>query len=374
MKKTVLVLVAAAIALTAQAQTPQYINTGSNHLTMNGADWSALRAKLAKLSAGQDTVVRILHIGDSHIQAEFVTNELRRLLQQQYGNAGRGLISPLRLAGTNQPHDYTITATSGTTFRQTRLLKHPWQAKPGLTGIAAEPKTDTRVTFTSKIAGHNIASAKILTAQGVKKLDFATPVDSLTTDLQAGNALYGAILENGKPGLVYSAIGNNGATFNDYLLIDSFPAQTRIFQPALIVLSMGTNEAFSHMTDKEIEGSARTLIALLRRFNPNAEMLLLAPMECQKNRNHGYRPLSSEYDVLARNADVADIIKRIGADMHVPVWDFFTVAGGDGASAHWLDDKLMNRDRIHLVKPGYELEARLLFDALQEQLAPRSVK
>ena len=103
-------------------------------------------------------------------------------------------------------------------------------------------------------------------------------------------------------------------------------------------------------------------------------MLLLAPMECQKNRNHGYRPLSSEYDVLARNADVADIIKRIGADMHMPVWDFYTVAGGDGASAHWLDDKLMNRDRIHLVKPGYELEARLLFDALQEQLAPRSVK
>ena len=374
MKKAVLFLVAAAIALTAQAQTPQYINTGSNHLTMNGADWSALRAKLAKLSAGQDTVVRILHIGDSHIQAEFVTNELRRLLQQQYGNAGRGLISPLRLAGTNQPHDYTITATSGTNFRQTRLLKHPWQAKPGVTGIAAEPQTDTDITFTPKAAGHNITSAKILTAKGRTDINLIVPFDSLSVPLQAGNALYGAILENGKPGLVYSAIGNNGATFNDYLLIDSFPSRTQIFQPALIVLSMGTNEAFSHMTDKEIEDSAHTLITLLRQFNPDAEMLLLTPMECQKNHNHGYRPLSKEYDILARNADVADIIKRVGADMHVPVWDFYTIAGGDGASTHWLDDKLMNRDRIHLVKPGYELEARLLFDALQEQLAPASVK
>lgn len=374
MKKINTLLAAAAIALSAQAQTPQYINTAANHITMNGADWSSLAAKMSKLSAGQDTVVRILHIGDSHIQAEFVTNELRSLLQNEYGNAGRGLISPLRLAGTNQPHDYAITATQGSSFRQTRLLKHPWQAKPGLTGIAAEPKADTHVTFKPKADGHNIASAKILTANGISKLSFTTPVDSLTTPLQAGNALYGAILENGKPGLIYSAIGNNGATYNDYLLIDSFPSQTRIFEPALIVLSMGTNEAFSYMTDKEIEESARTLIALLHQFNPEAEMLLLTPMECQKNRNHGYRPLSTEYDVLGRNADVAKIIKHIGADLKIPVWDFYTVAGGEGASAQWLADKLMNRDRIHLVKPGYQLQARLLFDALQEQLSPGAVK
>lgn len=374
MKKINTLLAAAAIALSAQAQTPQYINTAANHITMNGADWSALAAKMSKLSAGQDTVVRILHIGDSHIQAEFVTNELRSLLQNEYGNAGRGLISPLRLAGTNQPHDYAITATQGSSFRQTRLLKHPWQAKPGITGIAAEPKADTHITFKPKGDGHNIASAKILTANGISKLSFTTPVDSLTAPLQAGNALYGAILENGKPGLIYSAIGNNGATYNDYLLIDSFPSQTRIFEPALIVLSMGTNEAFSYMTDKEIEESARTLIALLHQFNPEAEMLLLTPMECQKNRNHGYRPLSTEYDVLGRNADVAKIIKHIGADLKIPVWDFYTVAGGEGASAQWLADKLMNRDRIHLVKPGYQLQARLLFDALQEQLNPGAVK
>lgn len=94
MKSLSILLAAVALSLSASAQTPQYINTGANHLTMNGADWSALSAKMARLAAGQDTVVRVLHIGDSHIQAEFVTNELRRLLQQQYGNAGRGLVSP----------------------------------------------------------------------------------------------------------------------------------------------------------------------------------------------------------------------------------------------------------------------------------------
>ena len=52
------------------------------------------------------------------------------------------------------------------------------------------------------------------------------------------------------------------------------------------------------------------------------------------------------------------------AALSVPVWDFYTVAGGDGASDRWIDANLFSRDRIHLINPGYTLQARLLFDAL----------
>ena len=42
-----------------------------------------------------------LHIGDSHIQADYLSHTIRTKLQKKFGNAGRGLISPLKIAITN---------------------------------------------------------------------------------------------------------------------------------------------------------------------------------------------------------------------------------------------------------------------------------
>lgn len=346
---------------------PAYINLDANQIKMNDADWSKLSARLKALQNGKDTVVRVLHIGDSHIQTEFVTNELRRLLQERYGNAGRGLLMPLRLAGTNQSHDYSATSPLKD-WTQTRLLKYPWPLRPGVTGIAAAPRQNTTVTWRTTVPGHTIASAKLLSSKGKTDVPVTNPADSLVTPVDAETAVYGLITENGRPGLVYSAIGNNGACYNDYSLVDSFAAQTRVFQPELIVLSMGTNEAFSYMTDDEIKRSAHDLINALRAYHPQAEFLMLTPMECQRNRNHGHRPLSPYYDINTRNERVVRMLRKVAAEENVPLWDFYAVAGGRGTSEKWLEDKLMNKDRIHLLKPGYELQARLLFDALVKAL------
>ena len=367
MKRLYIPLVAAMACSAAMAGTPAYINTSANHIEMNGADWSALRHSLANRLGGDSSVVRVLHIGDSHIQAEFVTNRLRQLLQERYGNAGRGLMAPLRLAGTNQSHDYAVTSPSKD-WTQTRLLKLPWPIAAGVTGIAAAPAANTTVTWHPLGDNHKIKHATVISSNGVRDIATTHPVDSLVTDVAAGEALYGAIVENGQPGLLYSAIGNNGACFNDYLLVRDFAASTKIFAPELIVLSMGTNEAFSYMTDEEIDRSITDLVRLLRHNNPDAAFLLLTPMECQKNRNHGHKPLSPYYDINTRNAQVAKLIKEVAQREKLPVWDFYTVAGGEGCSAHWLDDALMNKDRIHLVKAGYELQAELLNAALAEQL------
>lgn len=346
---------------------PSFINTASNRIDLNQADWTPLKHKLQNRLNGDTSTIRVLHIGDSHIQAEFVTNELRRLLQEHYGNAGRGLLMPLRLAGTNQSHDYSVTSTQPVDFTQTRLLKLPWPVKPGVTGIAAQPAAKTSLTWRTTIPGHNIKNAVLLSDKGVTTVPTGNS-DSIITDIEAGQTVYGLLTDNGQPGILYSAIGNNGACFNDYLLIDRFAEKTQMFNPDLIILSMGTNEAFSYMTDKEIERSVKDLVRLLHHYNPDAEFLILTPMECQKNRNHGFRPLSEFYDINLRNAEVARIIKDTATQINIPVWDFYAVAGGDGTSGKWLDAGLMNKDRIHLLKPGYELQARLLYDALMDVL------
>lgn len=53
-------------------------------------------AALGKLEAGSASEpMTILHLGDSHIAADHITGEVRRLLQARFGDAGRGLMMPV---------------------------------------------------------------------------------------------------------------------------------------------------------------------------------------------------------------------------------------------------------------------------------------
>lgn len=373
---TIIAAIAATSCMFASEGIPEFINTAADSISLSTADspqraaWRHLASRLDSLEHHtSSSVVRILHIGDSHIQAEFVTNALRAMLQDTYGNAGRGLVSPLRLAGTNQPVDYTITATAASDWRKTRLLKLPWNATPGVTGIAAQPIRATTATIKALGLGHKIKQATILTASGDKAYSYTSPQDSISINLNADESLYGAILENGQPGVLYSAIGNNGACFTDYLLIPGFVKGTEVFHPDLIVLSMGTNEGFSYMTDTEIQRCTADLIRLLRNAHPNAAMLVLTPMECQINRNHGYRPLSPYYDINEHVADASRLISDVAKRQGIPIWDFYSIAGGHGASDRWIKSELFSRDRIHLNAAGYRLQARLMYSALRAAIS-----
>lgn len=57
--------------------------------------------KLYKLENRKSGKVNIVHIGDSHIQADLFTNTIRQVLQSRFGNGGYGFCFPYSLAKTN---------------------------------------------------------------------------------------------------------------------------------------------------------------------------------------------------------------------------------------------------------------------------------
>ena len=59
-----------------------------------------------KLKKSSEKKVKILHIGDSHIQPDKGTGVTRNKLQKLFGFGGRGLIFPYQLAGTASAYDY----------------------------------------------------------------------------------------------------------------------------------------------------------------------------------------------------------------------------------------------------------------------------
>lgn len=387
------------------AQTLDFVNADANHINMNGDNWNRLRTELADVKKLPNEKFQILQIGDSHIQADFSASVVRRTLQSVFGDGGRGCIAALRMVGTNQPVDYKMYADTVATTRA-RLLSKDWPCGMGMTGVAAsfdKPERKLHISldatcggFTSftllhaKGAGYASAMVADSIMLGNPVTEYATHydlnkrVDSVTVATSFDSPFYGAYLLNSKPGLVLNAIGNNGACFGHYNKIPAFAEQTKVFTPSLIILSMGTNEAFGNETADDIYADIDRLVKTLRDANPKAKFLLTTPMECQKKvtrtvqkrirvRKRKYRNVKSKVTAFVINRrieEVRNVILRYGKDKRIPVWDLYEIAGGEGASDKWLANGLMNpRDHVHCLQSGYELRGSLLSDALLEQIA-----
>ncbi|NRB62311.1 MAG: LysM peptidoglycan-binding domain-containing protein [Saprospiraceae bacterium] len=97
------------------------------YLTITNA--SALQPFFDKLevlasSKSKRQRVSIAHIGDSHIQADYLPGVLRQLFWSDFGYAGRGLVFPYRLAGTHGPLDYEWIGTNDWVVRRRTYQKN----------------------------------------------------------------------------------------------------------------------------------------------------------------------------------------------------------------------------------------------------------
>lgn len=78
--------------------------------------------------------MNIVHIGDSHIQADFFSGRVRSLIQEQFGNGGLGFTFPYQLARTNSNN--FVRYSSNSTWENRRNIYPVNGAKVGLSGIA----------------------------------------------------------------------------------------------------------------------------------------------------------------------------------------------------------------------------------------------
>ena len=153
---------------------PSFLKKEKNVIEFNDADWSALFDGMVRLQNDTDTVPRVVamvHIGDSHVQAGFLTEAVRLPLQRRFGDAGRGLVVPLKLAKTNEPRDYSVVADGSWNFSRCVGRKYS-NYTPGVGGIAIVPRNG-RIDLTVSTL------SKTDDCAGFKKVRlFHAPVDS----------------------------------------------------------------------------------------------------------------------------------------------------------------------------------------------------
>lgn len=357
--------------------------------------FNAFFKRLDSIFEGKKDKLHIFHIGGSHIQADIYSNKLRTYLQNtnEVSMAQRGFIFPFHLARTNNPSNYQISGTKSKWqgYRCSVTDSIAW----GLSGITAafREKSDTiyiRANYKNQtkkqysfdkfrlfyntwkddyqvtLLDSTLVDWEITNYDAFyKEYHFKTAVDSVAFRLElreianiAPEFLFmGAELMNENPGIEYTSIGVNGASFAFYNRSAYFEKQLQLYKPDLFIISIGTNDAYmskSHFDAEKFRNYYEAFIQMIQRANPDCAILLTVPND-------------SYYQKKVPNVNTATqqiIISEIAQKHQMAVWDFYEIMGGLGSSNKWYKNKLMPRDRIHFTHLGYQIKADLLLNAL----------
>lgn len=334
--------------------------------------------------------VHIVQLGDSHTAADFFTGALRYALQQDYGDAGPGLLPPAHIRGQRSAALNPAPAGSGWQLSSSRLATAPGDWPLGGFMLTPQPGTSTlrlsdyqqqrsRLNLRSLYRSRQPATLvfngqpQILPASGdwqwSAPVSIKLPVQIEREQTQPqpdGPELGGWLLDNGQPGIMLSALGVNGATARISQRWDpQWHQQLQALQPGLLMLAYGTNEAYDDQLDPAAyRQQLLTLIRQLRRHNPHAVLLLVGPPDVIRH------PLaaSCQQRQPARLQAVRQLQMEIARQQKTLFWDWQGFMGGPCAMEHWQADELARRDGVHLTRQGYERSALGLYQDLRPLL------
>lgn len=361
-------------------QLRELVDSSSNYIIDSLRTLEPVIDKLKALRDGQRQMVSILHLGDSHIQAGCIDMRLRSLFQYDFGNAGRGVVSPYKLLGTNAPSDYAITSpNSWTGYKCTD--GHQYLLGPTAMAIESQQqqiefKFSSRDAFSVVRVFQSAASPTLFEPTELSLGSNCTPDDTSTSTTIVLNksvheltltgevseqypspVYYGFSLETGDSGVLYHAVGINGASFASYNNHRSIIESMSTLTPDLVIVSLGTNDSYGKTFNSDyIYTQIDQLVAQLRNLKSKPAILLVTPMEYCNRTRRGFVP-------SANVGHIADIIKQYAVSKGIACWDMYSAAGGKGSNDRWNKRALVGRDRVHFLVDGYTLQGDMLYDA-----------
>lgn len=368
--------------------------------------------------AGAAPVVRVLHLGDSHVAADWWSDELRQALQRRFGDAGVGLVMPGR------PWSYfhhERAASPRANWQTLGLGRELGDGFVGLSGVALAPRP--RAAAASLIARFSRFEVQVGLPQGeacievsvdgaplfagwvgpetgmpaTEQLGLPVTVEVTTLESATGAAppvagscraigylrgevapgehvlsvddacggsplVLGVDLRDDAPGVLVDTLGLNGAEMAWLERAD--PAVRRELlgrvRPSLIVVSYGANDVTAAGFSRQgYLAQARRILAGVRRDAPGAAVLVTGPFDRSHRRKGPRREL-----VRRNEPEIAAALREAALAEGCAFWDARAAMGGEGSIDAWRKRGLAGRDLVHLTERGYRLLGRLLAESL----------
>ena len=361
------------------------------NLIENATALESLFEKLFAQRTGGGKKVSIVHVGDSHVLGNFLTREVRERMQREFGDAGRGLVFPYKLAQSNGPKDFLVETNCrwiGSSCQKDLAATTPF----GVSGFKLET-TNLRGELTFKMRDTATSETQLFTKVTVfqrknaleydlelrdeltnqtaqlfieddysRSFYFDRPVGQVTiaakktSDKQRTLTIDGISLENELSGVLYHSIGVNGAKFMDYARAKHFARQVADLEPDLVILSFGTNEGQGKTDASYMKQTMDALITQILERSPSATILLTTPADSYL-RGKGFNPYLNE---------ICAMIRDYAREKNFALWDLHQFSGGENSAASWKANGLMSSDSVHYSKIGYIVQGKLLYQSLMK--------
>ena len=369
-----------------------FIWNDSNVITYYGSsekDYKYLYKKLNKLILTDQGQIKVLQIGDSHIQADNFSGQMRNNLQSfALGVMGsRGFLFPYNVASTNNPDNYKVKYTGK--WHSCRNIQPALSCELGIAGIAVttldtnssiqiilNPRELTHQDYNKVKIFHNMGDSiykmRVLesnTGKEISGIDNELGYTSFTTNdhydvldisfiktdsLQKSITIYGMEIDNDDPGIIYSAVGVNGAEVVSYLKCNLLEQHLKALAPEWIIISLGTNDAYNITFDNiAFERNLTTLIKRIRTAAPDVAILLTTPADSYRKKRFPNPNMMK----------AGQAIINVATQNNCAVWDIHKIMGGYMSIKKWISAGLAGGDKVHFTKNGYIVQGDLLFNA-----------
>jgi LysM repeat protein/lysophospholipase L1-like esterase len=159
--------------------------------------------KMYQLEQSKSGKINIVHIGDSHIQADLFTAKIRTQFQKVFGNGGFGFTFPYSVAKTNNSAPIRYSASGN--FQSFRNLYADENRPVGLSGFSMEANSDDfAIQLNVKEAQFNFTKLKVITPQNVNLFDVSVSHKNIVVERKVPKKITHKV----KPGEVLGGIAD----------------------------------------------------------------------------------------------------------------------------------------------------------------------
>ncbi|MDD4848409.1 MAG: GDSL-type esterase/lipase family protein [Bacteroidales bacterium] len=327
-------------------------------------------------------VVRVLHYGDSQIEMDRISTNLRSWFQNIFGGGGPGLLPLVQAIPTfsvNQSYsgdygsyvcygegersdigDYGIMAKSfyihGNGYFSATSSRH---------SLADEKvKKFSRVqlllnnhdsTFEAELndSKHGYQQTVVTEESGVQLLRWM--LDATTTaihlSMQGDATIYGVLLDNGY-GVAVDNIPLRGSSGTIFTQLNKNLVRTAylLSDVELIIMQFGGNSVPNIGSDANIASFKESMVKQIQRVQkiyPEAKILFIGPAD-MSTRKDG---VLQTYPFLPKTIQA---LKEAALENGAAFWNMYEVMGGKNSMITWEKNGLAGNDYIHFTNAGAE--------------------
>ena len=340
--------------------------------------------------------VRVVHYGDSQIEMDRISANLREALQERFGGSGTGMFPALTTTPMASVSHYASGGFGFYTMIVDSTSRRAWHNRYGplaqVTVLYGDGTVNLRAQKEKSTPDHVRSFQSVSVLYGRASEDFSAavqsdtlnpvpvtradscvtwvtwtfdkPVERAVLKFTGSAEIYG-VATDGAAGVTVDNIPLRGSTGHILTRIDKelMKESFDLDDTRLVILQFGGNFVPAAGSSQAISGymdDVREQIAYFKETAPDAKILFIGPSDMAVSTEDG-RIVS-----YRRLPEVVDSLKTVSLANGVAYWDLYRMMGGKNSMAQWVRHypAYAGPDYVHFTPAGAKLVGETLSRSL----------